>query len=288
MLPIPRSDGVRARIPAYRRIMPFIMRTRNESAVYFTQTLDLTRTLPFLDRFNAAGGPRITLFHLFAYAAIRTIKDRPRLNRFIAGGSVYDRHGIYLSYSAKKTLSDDSPMVVLKRRFEGTEDFAQMLALMGADLKEGRSAKESHVDKELALFLRLPALLLALGVRVINALYNLNLLPRAFFEPDPLFASMFIANLGSLKMKAAYHHLYEYGNIPLFAVVGRVEQLPVVAQDGTVVARPMAEIRYTLDERVEDGLYCAQSLELVRNIVENPEAHIRLPQAAGQLPANAA
>jgi len=41
-------------VPPARRIMPFIMRSRNESAVYFEQELDLTRTLPFLEQFNAA------------------------------------------------------------------------------------------------------------------------------------------------------------------------------------------------------------------------------------------
>ena len=56
-----RFDGTPAQdLPAYRRIIPFVMRGRNESAVYFEQTVDLTHTLPWIERFNAAHEDRIS------------------------------------------------------------------------------------------------------------------------------------------------------------------------------------------------------------------------------------
>jgi len=44
-----RPDGKLARgVPATRRIMPYMMRGRNESMVYFEQRIDLGKTLPFV------------------------------------------------------------------------------------------------------------------------------------------------------------------------------------------------------------------------------------------------
>ena len=37
---------------------------------------------------------------------------------------------------------------------------------------------------------------------------------------------------------------------------------------GVVAVRPTLTLRYTFDERVEDGLYCAHSLELLRTRIE--------------------
>ena len=97
-----------------------------------------------------------------------------------------------------------------------------------------------------------------------------GLLPRFLLDTDPLHGSMFIANLGSLKMDAAYHHLYEWGTIPIFCVIGQIREVPVVV-DGEVVVGRRAVLRFTYDERVEDGLYAQRSLEQMRLLVEDPE-----------------
>jgi len=269
-----RPDGTLAGdVPASRRIMPYLMRTRNESAVYFEQEIDLTRAMPFLEAVNAARmGPKATLFHLFLWAAVQAFDERPRLNRFVMGGRLYQRDGIWISYSAKKSLDDQAPIVVIKRRFEPGATFEALVDFVSADVAEGRSDKESHVDRELKLFLSLPGWLLALGVRLIRALDALNLLPAAFIGPDPLYASLFVANLGSVRLDSAYHHLYEYGTIGLFATIGR--KRTVLAPDGE---RTVCSIKYTLDERVEDGLYCAKALERVKDVLEHPGNAVKQP-----------
>ena len=76
---------------------------------------------------------------------------------------------------------------------------------------------------------------------------------------------MFVANLGSVKLDSAYHHLYEYGNCPFFAALGRTQT--VVTPDGP---KQMCSIKYSFDERVEDGLYCAKGLELLKQRMEDP------------------
>lgn len=252
--------------------MPFIMRSKNESVAYFEQTLDLTKTEAFIEAWNARGGRKITLYHLMMWGIVQVLAKRPRLNRFVAGSSIYQRDGIWISTSAKKAMHDDSPVVVLKRRYAPEQSFTELVESMYSTLDEGRSDKKSHVDKELNVLLKLPTFLLRALVRLQMWLDAWNLLPMAFITPDPLYASFFLANLGSLKMNAVHHHLYEYGNIPIFACIGKKERTPVFAEDGSVQSRMTCTIKYTYDERIEDGLYCAAALDLLRTIVEDPSA----------------
>lgn len=280
-----RPDGTRARdLPPYRRIMPFIMRGKNESVAYFEQTLDLTKTEAFIREWNQRGGKKITLYHLFVWGVVQVLAKRPRLNRFVAGSQIYDRDGIWISTSAKKAMHDDSPVVVLKKRYEAGP-FAELVDRMHGTLDEGRSDKKSHVDKELGVLLKLPAFMLRFLIRFQMFLDAWNLLPHAFIKPDPLYASFFVANLGSLKMDAVHHHLYEYGNIPIFACIGKKEEVPVFNDAGVLVKKLVCKVKYTFDERVEDGLYCAAGLDLLRSLVEDPEAAgVELPGAvSGQV-----
>jgi pyruvate/2-oxoglutarate dehydrogenase complex dihydrolipoamide acyltransferase (E2) component len=96
---------------------------------------------------------------------------------------------------------------------------------------------------------------------------------------DPLYASVFLANLGSIGLEAPFHHLYEYGTVPLFAVIGRISKEPIVDADGALAVGQVVHLRYTLDERIADGFYCARSLELLRELLEHPErlAHLASP-----------
>ena len=155
--------------------------------------------------------------------------------------------------------------MVLKRRFDPSHSFAQLVDFVYGDVKEGRSDKKSKVDKELNIFLRIPAPLLRFGMSALRWLDSWNLVPASFIEGDPLYCSMFIANLGSLKLDSAYHHLYEYGNCPFFAAIGRTQT--VVTPEGN---KQMCSIKYTFDERIEDGLYCAKGLELLKARLEDP------------------
>lgn len=264
-----RKDGDIVRdVPAYRRIMPHIMRGRNESAVFFEQRIDAQAALAFVDEWNAAGKTKISFFHLLVWALIQTFHERPRLNRFTRGGRLYQRRGFWLSYSAKKRLDDASPVVVIKQRFSPGKSFDELVQSIAKGVEVGKSDQASYVDKELSLILRLPEPILSLAVRMMMWLDKWNLLPHAFVRSDPMYASVFLANLGSLKTDAAYHHLYEYGTIPIFGTVGRFEDALVPDGQGGVRTKRQIVLKWTFDERVEDGLYCVGALERLQRLVE--------------------
>jgi hypothetical protein len=254
-------DGVRVRPHPYRRMMLFLMRGRNESAVYFEQTLDLTKTMPWIAEWNARTDHRATLFHIVLHGLSSVLHERERLNRFTVGRRTFQRKAVFLTFAAKKQMSDDAPLATVKRRFAREESFGDLVGKLTGEIGSAKSAAPSAMDKEMRILLALPGFLLAFLLGLLKALYSIGLAPRSLVDTDPLYTSAFVANLGSIKIDAAYHHLYEHGNCPLFVTIGQVT-------DGKLT------LRYTFDERVEDGLYCAKSLQLLARRIEDPASWI--------------
>jgi hypothetical protein len=277
---LPRRDGrIIADVPDERAIMPFIMRRRTDSEVHFEQRVDIAAAQDWIRRWNAAGGPHLSLFLLVLHEVAQLLHARPRLNRFIARRRFYARDGVYLSFGAKKAMTDDAPLEMLKRRFEPDEGIATMVRGLEAAVTEARTGRGADVDKEVGLFLALPTPVLDVAVSLFHWLDARGALPGALTRSDPLFASAVVSNLGSLKTDAAFHHLYEHGNCPLFLVVGQVRPMPV-AVAGTVQVRQLLTLRWTFDERIEDGLYAARSAELLRCRLEDPFQHLGSPEDA--------
>ncbi|MFO0599656.1 MAG: 2-oxo acid dehydrogenase subunit E2 [Myxococcaceae bacterium] len=266
-----RSDGTLVQnLSATRAIMPLLMQTRTESAVYFEQELDVTDTMRFIDAWNDQHpGQRITLFHVFMWAVACGLHERPRMNRFISGGRIYQRKGVFLSFAAKKKkLDDQAALVTIKREMPIGASLELVASLINGDIKTGRDEKPRAEDRELELTTRLPQFMVRLGLWAMRVADRWNFLPKSVIAHDPCYASMFVANLGSVGLDSAYHHLYEWGNCPFFAALGRVKE--VQTSRGT---RLVASVKYTFDERIDDGLSCAFALDLVKQRVEAPEKY---------------
>ena len=54
--------------------------------------------------------------------------------------------------------------------------------------------------------------------------------------------------------------------------MGRVKRAPVVFENGSVGSREVFVVRYTYDERVEDGFYAARALERLAACLTDPAA----------------
>ncbi|WP_350275836.1 2-oxo acid dehydrogenase subunit E2 [Kribbella sp. HUAS MG21] len=281
-----RRDGrIVADVPDERAIMPFIMRRRTESTVYFEQLVDIGAAQEWIERWNRAGGPRLSLFVLVLYEVAEMLHARPRMNRFVAGRRLYQRDGVHLAFGALKEFADNAPLEMIKRRFEPGEDLAAVVRGLELSIRDARTAGVAAVDKELRLFLRLPGPLLDVAVSAFHLLDAFGVLPAALTRPDPMYSSAVVSNLGSLKTDAAFHHLYEHGNCPLFLVVGSVRPAPVADDLGQIRVRQLLPLRWTFDERIEDGLYAARSAELLRARLEDPVQYLGRPEdAVGRAP----
>lgn len=272
-----RSDGTLITdLGVLRRMLPSLMPSRNGSIVYYEQQLDLSRTLPWLE----GRQPSITLYELAIAGLVRVWSERPQINRFTAGGRLYQRNEIAFSISVKKSLDENAPLTAIKAVFDPNDSIDDTCKKVEALIETGRDKKrETDSEKEMRVVTKLPVWLMRWLVRLQRIADWFGLLPRFMTRNDPLYASAYVVNLGSVGLDAAYHHLYEYGNIPFFIVLGRVKKAPVVDENGELVVHDVVHIRYSFDERITDGFYTSTALERFREYIEDPTL-LEAPRAA--------
>jgi pyruvate/2-oxoglutarate dehydrogenase complex dihydrolipoamide acyltransferase (E2) component len=274
-----RSDGeLVTDLSPLRRIMPYLMKTRNESAVYFDQVIDVTPTLEYLHRVNGEGERRLSFFQIVLCAAVRTLAMRPVLNRFVVGKRVYRRNTIDISFVVKKAFTDEASMTMVKVTFDPADTLETVAQRVKQAVEIGRGEKLTASEQEMNAVRRLPRFLIGLLVRLQRLLDHFNLLPARLIRSDPLYTSLALANVGSVGLDAAYHHLYEYGTASMFATLGRIHKGLIVTESGEQLVRDVVTIRYSLDERITDALYGARSMELFRSFIEQPELLERPPE----------
>jgi hypothetical protein len=253
-------------ISTMRRFLPYVSPRRNDSAFYMFQDVEVDAALEYLEKKNQ-GRPherRITLFHLFLRSTSQGVHLRPGVNRFVKGGQLWQRDGVWLSFSAMREFRDDSVMITVKRRFKPeSESLEEMVDGFYERLNPQRAGKKTQADKEMHWLLRVPGLLTLLLMKFLLLLDYFGFMPHKMIEPDPLFCSVFTANLGSIDYPAGFHHLWEYGTCSIFGVMGRVEP----GEGG----RRKMRIAWTYDERIADGLYSYYTLDGIRERLENPE-----------------
>jgi hypothetical protein len=264
-----RPDGRLVKnLHPYRRIMQFIMPGRNESLVYFDTYVDPTPLLSYLEQ--ARKRFDVDMTHCTVAACLRMLRLNPTINRFTIGGRLYERRGEYVTFSMKrKALDRAAKLATVKMQFVSGETFRSFCERVAASIGTERSGERTYADKEFDVFEAMPRPVLKGGVTLMRWLDYYNLLPGSFIENDPLYTGMFVANLGSLGMDPGYHHLYEYGTCPAFAMVGQLADTPTVV-DGKVEVRRTLHIRFTYDERVDDGLNARYAIDSIKIALEHP------------------
>jgi hypothetical protein len=280
----PDGDLVRDLAPV-RHIIPYLMKGRNESVVYYEQILDLTRTLPFVRAWNETHEQKLTVFHLLIAACGKALHARPGLNRFVSGGRIYQRRGAFVSFAAKPEFKDDAPLKTVKVEVFPAEPLDETVRRILGSVGGARGHEERPVDKEVRLVVKMPGVLLRVAVWLLRFLDRVNLLPGFATKNDPMYASLFLANLGSVGIDRAWHHLYEYGTVSVFGTLGEIKKMLVPDEQGAPVAKDAVRVRYAFDERINDGFYCAASLDLVRAYVEEPERFATQPVPPAGRPA---
>jgi hypothetical protein len=196
------------------------------------------------------------------------------MNRFSVGHRLYDRKGRYITFSVKRQkLNKKAKISAVKIGIPEGSTFRDLVTKINEKIGVERSSKVTYTDKELNLFLKLPRPLLSAGIRFFKWLDYFNLLPGSFIHPDPMYTSVFVANLGSLGMRAGFHHLYEWGNCPAFMMVGKIEDRPVV-EEGKVVVQKTLHVRWTYDERIDDGLTSKFGMAAAQRMLEDPHTNL--------------
>lgn len=261
-----RPDGTYLEVPKFRRMMFYIMPSRNESVVYFDRYVPADPLLAYLKSlpFDA------DITHAAVAAVGIGLAENPRMNQFVVGRRMYARNGRWLTFSMKRKFMDkEAKLSAVKLQVQDGQTFRELSEAINGNIVVERSGTKTAADKEFDLLDFLPRPLLWGFSQLLRWLDYYNLLPGFFIEQDGMYTSAFVANLGSLKMGAGYHHLYEHGTCPLFIMLGQIEARPTVV-DGEVKPVNTLHIRFSYDERIADGLTARDGIESVARVLSDP------------------
>lgn len=269
-----RFDGKLIKdLPPFTRFMPYLMKDKAGSVIYYEQNLDVTKTLADIKEINRElikERTIITLFGVVVAAAVRTLSQRPKLNRFISGCRYWQRNDIQITFVAKKEITDDGKEVNVKITFAPDETLASAAKRIHAEVKKAVSEDGAENEKVVDTIMKLPSFLVKLLVKAMNFLDQHNLMERSLIESDPMWCSVFMTNVGSFGLDAPFHHLFERGNCPVFVSVGKVREEFKMNEKGEVEKKSMLRLRYTFDDRIADGVYMGRALDLMQSYIENP------------------
>jgi hypothetical protein len=110
-----KKEGRRIRtLPPLTVITPFIMKRRNDALNYFSDSIEIDAAEEYIAAKRAQGYTGFGLMHLFLAAYVRTIAEKPAINRYIRGQRIYARNGITICLTIKKEMRADSPDTVVK------------------------------------------------------------------------------------------------------------------------------------------------------------------------------
>jgi hypothetical protein len=268
-----RYDGRRLRsLNPFYQITPYIMRTRVDAHDYFTDRVDIGRAEEWLREKRDEGHPELGFLQLFMAVLVRTLSQRPRLNRFVAGQRIYARNDITVSLALKKKLHEDSPETTVKLRFKPTDTIYDVAATLDAAIGENKKAEASNdTDRLAGLFMLVPGGLLRFLIWLLRALDFRGLLPKVIHRASPFHTSAFITDLGSLGVKPVYHHLYDFGTTSIFVAFGMKERERELGRDGLVVEKKYITVKIVNDERICDGHYYASAFRYMLGLFRHPE-----------------
>ncbi|MCL2712876.1 MAG: 2-oxo acid dehydrogenase subunit E2, partial [Methanomassiliicoccaceae archaeon] len=251
------------------KFMPFLMPKRTESEVYLTETIDMTDVLAYLEERKKIEGNSVTLFSLLMAAVVRTFAMRPTLNNFIAGYRLYRRHKIDIGFVVKKEFSDEGLETVVRIAFDPSMTVTEISDKMYSHVKEFRTSESAGTDSTIKTLSRMPRPITKFFMSFLRFLNYYGKVPKSLIDSDPNFASLFVANLGSLKAKAPFHHLNNWGTNSIFMSIAAVEDRLCVI-DGEIKIRKFMDLAFTVDERISDGFYFMKSIRMVKEMLSDP------------------
>ena len=269
-----RKDGRRIRsLTAMAMVSPYIMVTRNTSSNLFRDTVEITEMEKYIREKRKAGLKNFGIMHVIIAAYVRAVSQRPAVNRFISGQKIYARDEyIEMSMTVKKEMSADSPDTCIKPILDAHDTAEDIYHKINAIIEQNKATSElnNNFDNTAKLFSFIPGVLLKFAVWLMRLLDYFNLLPRKLTMASPFHASFFITSKGSLGIPPIYHHLYDFGNIPVFLAFGAKYRKNELNADGTVSEKKYVDITAVTDERICDGFYYASAFKLMRQFLKNP------------------
>ena len=172
----------------------------------------------------------------------------------------------------KKEMSAESPDTCIKLHLKPTDtayDIYEKFEKAVSEVKDAPS-EDNNFDKTAGILAMLPGPVYIFAVRLLEILDFWGLLPKFLLEISPFHGTVFFTSMGSLGIPAILHHLYNFGNMPVFVAFGKKYRRNEIDDDGTILKRKYVDMGFTLDERICDGFYYAAVLKQLKRIFNDP------------------
>ena len=216
-----RSDGRKLRtLQPMNRLMPYIMKNRSDAQNTFADKIEVSKADLLCRQKVLEGKTNFSFLHILLAAYLRTITQRPAVNRFVSGQKIYARNEIVFVMTIKKEMSLSAPDTVIKVKFapdDTLDDVYEKFNVVATDAIASLD-KETSFDKLIKVFNIIPGFILRFIVWLVKCLDYIGILPKAFMDLLPFYGSMIVTSMGSLGINPIYHHIYDFGNLPVFII----------------------------------------------------------------------
>lgn len=268
-----RPDGRKIRsLSPLNTVSPYIMTKRNDASNFITVTVDIENIEKYIKEKRAQGLKGFGLLHVMLATYVKTVSRRPGINRFISGQKIFARNDIQVMMTIKKEMRLDAQETVIKA-FYSPADTPETIYRKFVDLVEENRAQgdKSDFDSTARILNYIPGLILKFAVWFLNLLDYFGLLPKFLLKVSPFHGSFFITSMGSLGIPAIYHHLYNFGNVPIFCSYSAKRSEYVPNKNGELEQRKFVDFKFVLDERICDGHYYSSALKMMNDYLKHPE-----------------
>lgn len=268
-----RKDGRLLRsLPAFNKFIPYIMPARNDRTNQYEESFEVSSVDRMLRRLRVDGYKGIGILHFLIAGYIRGLSMLPGMNRFVVGRRVYARNNIEVVMTVKRSLAVDATETTIKVEFEPTDTIIDVYRKMTEKIDEIKTSEDTNNTEDVADALcRAPRFLLRFAVAVIRMLDYFGWLPESLTSASPFHGSMIITDLGSLCIGPVYHHIYNFGTLPVFVAFGAKRHSYELDRHGEMVDRKYIDCKFVMDEGTVDGHYYAQFLQAFRYMFLHPE-----------------
>ncbi len=268
-----RKDGRLLRsLNPFSKFIPFIMPERCDRLVGYEESFEVSTLDRRLRQLRVDGYKGIGILHFLIACHVRAASMLPGVNRFIAGRRIFAHNDISVVMTVKHSLSVDATETTIKVHFEPTDTIFDVYRKMNQKIEEIKTAEQDNNTEELAgVFAKFPRFLLRAAIGVLRVLDYYGLLPDSWLEASPFHGSMVITDLGSLRIGPVYHHIYNFGTLPVFIAFGAKYHKYEITKKRELVESKYIDTKMVVDEGIVDGHYYSQLLQAYRYMFQHPE-----------------
>ena len=267
-----RRDGQRlTKIHSMHFVMPLMYPNRCDNEAFISERIDLTNIEAYLAEKNS-DNPEYTynLFQIMVTAMLKTITLRPKMNRFIANQTMYQRNEVSAAFTVKKIFSDTGAEALAFIHSKPTDTIDTIHNEIFRQVSFCRSEEKDPSTASMDFIQKIPRFLIKLVGAGARFLDRHGWMPAGVIATDPYYSSVVLTNLGSIKLHAGYHHLTNWGTTSVFCAIGEIKKRPFYDDDGNVTMRLSVDLGLTIDERIADGYYYSRTVQLLRKLLDNP------------------